>query len=113
MGGSALLPKVFQQVGTHAPDVRDTGTIKAYFNGCKKLRELEIIHAYHDRSEGGLFTTIIERAFAGRVGVDIKVKDYAAGIYPQNIIAAFLNEELGAVFQVSESNLGAFEDVFR
>ena len=49
-------------------------------------------------------------AFAGRVGVDMKVKDYAASIQPKDIIAALLNEELGAVFQVSESNLGAFED---
>ena len=75
---------LFQQVGTHAPDVRDTGTIKAYFNACKKLRrDLGIIHAYHDRSDGGLFTTIVEMAFAGRVGVDIKMKGCAASIYPQ------------------------------
>ena len=98
MGGSALLPKVFQQVGTHAPDVRDTGTIKAYFNACKKLPgELGIIHAYYDRSDGGLFTTIVEMAFAGRVGVNIKVKDYATSIYSQDIIAGMFNKKPGAV----------------
>jgi len=111
MGGSALC-QVFQQVGTRAPDVRDTGVITAYFDACKKLRELGIVHAYHDRSDGGLFTTIVEMAFAGRVGVDMKVKDYATSIHPKDITAALFNEELGAVFQVSESNLGAFEDAF-
>ncbi|KAG0640770.1 putative phosphoribosylformylglycinamidine synthase [Tuber brumale] len=111
MGGSALC-QVFQQVGTNAPDVRDAGVIRAYFDACKKLRELGIVHAYHDRSDGGIFTAIVEMAFAGRVGVDIKLKDYADNRNPKDIIAALFNEELGAVFQVSESNLGDFKDAF-
>jgi len=41
------------------------------------------------------------------------VKDYTAGILLKDIIAALFKEELGAVFQVSESNLEAFKDVFR
>jgi len=81
-----------------------------HFNGWRKLRELGIIRAYHDRSDGGLFTTM---AFAGRAGVDMKVKDHAASIHPQDIRANLFNEELGAVFQVSESNLGAFKNAFR
>ena len=46
-------------------------------------RELGIIHAYHDRSDGGgLFTTIVEMAFfAGMVSVGIKMKGYAAIAY--------------------------------
>jgi len=92
--------------------VRDTEVIVAYFDACKKPRELGIVRVYHDRSDGGLFTTMVEMAFAGRVGVDMKVKDYATSMHPKDIIAALFNEELGAVFQVSESNLGAFEDAF-
>ena len=77
-------------------------------------RELGIIHAYHDRSDGGgLVTTIVEMAFTGMVGVGIKLKGYAASIYPQDILASLFNKEPGAVFQVSESNFKAFEDVFR
>ena len=52
-------------------------------------------------------------AFAGTVGAGVKLKGYAASIYPQGIIAGLFNKELGAIFQVSESNLRAFEDVFR
>jgi len=85
--------------------VRDTGFIKAYFDACKKLRELGIVHAYHDRSDGGLFTMIVEIAFAGRVSVDMKVKEYAISTHPKDIIAALFNEGLAAVPQVSESNL--------
>ena len=51
-------------------------------------------------------------AFAGKAGVDIKVKAYAASIHPKDKAPLF-NEELGAVFQVNESNHGAFKVVFR
>jgi len=51
-------------------------------------------------------------AFAGRVGVDMKVKEYAVSTHPKDIRAALFDEALEAVFQVSESNLGAFDGVF-
>ena len=31
--------------------------------------------AMHDRSDGGLLTTLLEMAFAGRLGLDINLED--------------------------------------
>ena len=39
----------------------------------------DLILAYHDRSDGGLFTTLCEMAFAGRCGLDIDLHGPGAG----------------------------------
>src|SRR5690606_30402362 len=38
-----------------------------------RLREQGRLLAYHDRSDGGLFATVCEMAFAGRCGVAINI----------------------------------------
>jgi len=111
MGGSALA-QVFKQVGNAAPDVRDVEEFKAFFDACRQARKSGLVEAYHDRSDGGLFTTIVEMAFAGRVGVDVDLSKYAKSGSVENIIPALFNEELGAVFQVREEMLAAFNSTF-
>jgi phosphoribosylformylglycinamidine synthase len=110
MGGSAIA-QVFGQVGDEAPDVRDVDAIKSFFGFCKEARSLGLIRAYHDRSDGGLFTTLVEMAFAGRVGIDVELKDVARSGSVNAIIEALFNEELGAVFQVNETFLETFERI--
>ena len=51
--------------------------------------------AYHDRSDGGLWATICEMAFASRTGLDLHID--ALGAEP---FGALFNEELGAVIQI-------------
>jgi phosphoribosylformylglycinamidine synthase len=59
--------------------------------------------AYHDRSDGGLFITLCEMAFAGHTGLDINLD--ATGIESETeIIRALFNEELGAVIQLRREN---------
>jgi len=111
MGGSAIA-QVFKQVGNAAPDVRDVEEFKAFFEACRQARKSELVEAYHDRSDGGLFTTIVEMAFAGRVGVDVDLKSYSKSSSIEDIVPALFNEELGAVFQVRESMLAAFTSTF-
>jgi phosphoribosylformylglycinamidine synthase len=111
MGGSAVA-QVFNQVGDVAPDVRNVDEFKAFFDACKQARRATLVQAYHDRSDGGLFTTIVEMAFAGRVGVDVDLKDYAKSSNVEDVVPALFNEELGAVFQVKESDLAAFKTTF-
>jgi phosphoribosylformylglycinamidine synthase len=55
--------------------------------------------AYHDRSDGGLFVTLCEMAFAGRCGITVDL-DYAE----QDDLAALFSEELGAVVQVRHTD---------
>lgn len=97
MGGSALA-QCLGQIGDEAPDVRDTQLIKDYLEALQVLHQRNVVLAYHDRSDGGLLTTVAEMAFAGRVGADISV-DPITDDEP-DILDALFNEELGAVVQV-------------
>ncbi len=94
LGGSALA-QVYGRIGDVAPDVDDPRVLRLYFHVIQALNELGFTYAYHDRSDGGLFATVCEMAFAGRTGVRIDLT--ALGGDP---IAALFNEELGAVLQV-------------
>lgn len=59
MGGSALA-QVFGQVGNVSPDVHDVQILKDYYDALEQLHREGIVMAYHDRSDGGLFTTLVE-----------------------------------------------------
>lgn len=107
MGGSALA-QVFGQVGSQAPDVRSISEFKAFFAACDRARKAGFVEAYHDRSDGGLFTTLVEMAFAGRMGIDVDLAAYSRSASRKDIIEALFNEELGAVFQIQNSNLDDF-----
>ncbi|BGP48653.1 phosphoribosylformylglycinamidine synthase [Rhodotorula kratochvilovae] len=110
LGGSALA-QVFKQLGSEAPDVEDAKVLKAFLNGCREIRAQhpDQVLAYHDRSDGGLFTTVVEMCFAGRVGAEVMVDAFKKD---DDAIAALFNEELGAVFQVRQADLPAFSQVF-
>jgi phosphoribosylformylglycinamidine synthase len=94
LGGSALA-QVYGQVGHHTPDLDDPQAFIAFFNVVQRLNELGLLLAYHDRSDGGLFASVSEMAFAGHVGVTIALDDIA-----DDDLAALFSEELGAVLQV-------------
>ncbi|KAJ9114996.1 hypothetical protein QFC22_005324 [Naganishia vaughanmartiniae] len=110
LGGSALA-QTFKQLGHEAPDVESPQDIKAFYAAIRTLKTQhpELVLAYHDRSDGGLFTTIAEMAFAGRCGVESSVDSLPDS---KDAIAALFNEELGAVFQVREADLMHFSDSF-
>ncbi len=94
LGGSALA-QVYKQVGDHAPDLDDAQTFKAFFATLQTLNRDGLLLAYHDRSDGGLFATICEMAFAAHTGVTCVMDDLGDGV-----TAALFNEELGTVVQV-------------
>lgn len=97
LGGSALA-QVYGEIGDQAPDVDDPRVLRLYFHVIQALNELGFAYAYHDRSDGGLFATICEMAFAGRTGVRIDLTELGS-----DPVAALFNEELGAVLQVPRS----------
>ncbi|MFQ5993746.1 MAG: phosphoribosylformylglycinamidine synthase [Acidiferrobacterales bacterium] len=100
LGGSALT-QVYNQTGHVAPDIDDPRVPKLFFHVIQALNELGHVVAYHDRSDGGLFATVCEMAFAGRTGVSLDLT--ALGRDP---VAALFSEELGAVLQVPRDRLG-------
>jgi phosphoribosylformylglycinamidine synthase len=96
LGGSALC-QVYGAVGDVPPDCDDPALLKSFFAAIQELNEQGLVHAYHDRSDGGLFVTLAEMAFAGGAGLEIAL-DPLKG----SDAAVLFSEELGAVIEVSE-----------
>lgn len=94
LGGSCLA-QVYQQLGHHPADLDDPQAFRAFFNSIQMFNEQGQLLAYHDRSDGGLFTTLCEMAFAGHSGLRIQLDTLG-----DDPIAALFSEELGAVIQV-------------
>lgn len=94
MGGSALA-QVYGQLGHESPDLDDAEVFKAFFGVVQDLNARGLLLAYHDRSDGGLFTTLCEMAFAGRCGLEIDLTGSAT-----EPLTFLFNEELGAVLQI-------------
>ncbi len=93
--GGAALAQVYGELGNVAPDLDDPRVMKLFFGVIQALSELDLILAYHDRSDGGLFATICEMAFAGHTGVAIDIDALS-----NDDAAALFSEELGAVLQI-------------
>lgn len=111
LGGSALA-QVFRQVGDEAPDVRDILVLKDFYDAVDQLHESEIVLAYHDRSDGGLFTTVVEMMFAGRCGLEVMLDGVCRSNDVRDVVECLFNEELGAVFQVRKEDEVAFQRCF-
>jgi phosphoribosylformylglycinamidine synthase len=94
LGGSALA-QVFGQVGDESPDVEDVSALKRAFNVVQDLIERGLVSAGHDRSDGGLVTTLLEMAFSGNVGLEVSLEDPGA-----DAIEILFSEELGLVLEV-------------
>ncbi|KAL9110716.1 MAG: hypothetical protein Q9227_004708 [Pyrenula ochraceoflavens] len=112
LGGSALA-QVFKQMGDSCPNVHDVQLFKDFFDATQQLQEAGIVLAYHDRSDGGLFTVLAEMMFAGRCGVEIML-DTSTCASPDtaSLVSTLFNEELGAVFQVRKRDENAFISCF-
>ena len=111
LGGSAFA-QTFGQVGDVAPDVHDIGLLKDYFDAIEQLHDAGIVLAYHDRSDGGLFTTLVEMAFASRCGLEIMLDSICTSTNTRDVLNSLFNEELGAVFQVRKAHEIDFHRAF-
>ncbi|KAJ5197184.1 hypothetical protein N7449_007663 [Penicillium cf. viridicatum] len=111
LGGSALA-QVFNEVGSECPDIRDVDLFRDFFDATQQLQEAGIVLAYHDRSDGGLLTTLVEMMFAGRCGVEIMLDNICASFNTKDVIESLFTEELGAVFQVRKEHEIQFRSCF-
>ncbi len=105
--GASALAQVYGQVGNEAPDLDDASKLKAFFELIQTLQNQRLVQAYHDRSDGGLLTTLLEMAFAGRCGLDIKLPRNA------DALAELFSEELGAVIQVRHADMDEVEQLIQ
>ena len=139
MAGS-MLAQVSGQFGCplqdRLPDVDDPAMLKALVAAINQLRAEHKLLAYHDRSDGGLWATVCEMAFAGQRGVSLNVdllvtegdgisdsraevgdsKNWAAQVGARReelTLKALFNEELGVVIQVARAERDAVMAVLR
>jgi len=130
--GASSLAQVTQQLGDAVPDVDSPEDLKAFFAAIQRLNAEGKLLAYHDRSDGGLFATLCEMAFAGRAGVSVNLdiltmegehasdwgdaKNWASQVGERRnemTLRALFSEELGAVIQVRAQDKSAVMNVLR
>ncbi|MDF9833771.1 phosphoribosylformylglycinamidine synthase [Ereboglobus sp. PH5-5] len=104
--GGSILAQTLSQMGESTPDVDNPADLKNFWNAIQQLNAQDKILAYHDRSDGGLFATVTEMAFAGNTGVDLAIPGGATT--PSDLFAQYFSEELGAVIQIRTAD---FDDV--
>ncbi|MDA9600208.1 phosphoribosylformylglycinamidine synthase [Nitrosomonadales bacterium] len=98
MGGSCF-NSVSNIYGGVTPDLDNPSLIKNFFDGIQNLNKKNKILAYHDRSDGGLITTVLEMAFAGHCGIDLNLN------LEDEVFKFLFNEELGAVIQILDDDV--------
>lgn len=107
LGGTALA-QVYSQIGNQVPDVSDAKLLRGAFMATQKAIASDLILAGHDRSDGGLITTILEMAFAGNSGLDVDFSNVQV-----DPIQLLFSEELGLVLQVAEENIQKVMEIYQ
>ncbi|HEY4301903.1 MAG TPA: phosphoribosylformylglycinamidine synthase [Candidatus Didemnitutus sp.] len=105
--GGSILAQVTSQTGAAPADLDEPAILKAFWDAIQELGRARKLLAYHDRSDGGLLVTVVEMAFAGHVGVDLRL---AAG---REVFGQLFAEELGAVIQIADGDEIVVRDTFR
>jgi phosphoribosylformylglycinamidine synthase len=93
--GASALAQVHNALGRDVPDLDDPQRLLNFTAAMAELRKEGLVLAYHDRSDGGLFATLVEMAFAGHCGLDI-----ALPVERGPALSQLFCEELGVVLQV-------------
>ncbi|WP_192498810.1 phosphoribosylformylglycinamidine synthase [Ornithinimicrobium pratense] len=108
--GGSMLSQVLGDFGGPVPDLDDPQRLTRLASALTELREKTLVTAYHDRSDGGLWATLCEMAFAGAVGLDVTVPtsgepDPASVDLHDEGLAALFTEELGVILEVPTDRL--------
>jgi phosphoribosylformylglycinamidine synthase len=106
MGGSALA-QAFGQIGDEAPDVDSPSLLIKAFNTVQRMIGDDLILACHDRSDGGLITTLLEMVISGNCGASVQLPASA------EVIPSLFSEELGLVLEYLPVNEKAVESALR
>lgn len=102
--GGSIVAQCFGTLGSEPADLDNAELMREFFAVIQILNETGYLLAYHDRSDGGLITTLCEMAFAARIGLDIDITPFGA-----EPIAAMFCEELGAAIQIRTADLEAVQ----
>ncbi|MFC1633033.1 phosphoribosylformylglycinamidine synthase subunit PurQ, partial [Patescibacteria group bacterium] len=108
LGGSALA-QTLGQLDNEVPDVGDPYLLDNGFRAIQSLIGEDLILAGHDRSDGGLITTLTEMAISGNCGLDIELP----AIGPGTVMQQLFSEGLGVVFEYLPKYESYIHDILR
>ncbi len=91
----SILAQINNACGESTPDLDKAQDLKNFFGLIQSLNNQKLILAYHDRSDGGVWASLCEMAFASRTGLNIHLNENCT-----DLLAFLANEELGAVIQI-------------
>jgi phosphoribosylformylglycinamidine synthase len=130
--GGSILAQVYSRFGNEAPDVDSAPALKGFFEAIQALSRENLLLAYHDRSDGGLFATVCEMAFAGHCGATVNLDalvfdewaddvdgfrraggEQLAGRIRERALQAMFAEELGAVLQIRSAGRARVMELLR
>jgi phosphoribosylformylglycinamidine synthase len=106
LGGSALA-QALGQIGDESPDVDNPALLINQFKAVQGMIEEGLILACHDRSDGGLITTLTEMAISGNCGMSIQLP------HEEEAIPQLFSEELGLVLEYLPSNESTIRDILK
>jgi phosphoribosylformylglycinamidine synthase len=93
--GASALAQVYGELGEEPADLDEPQRLTRFAAALAELRAAGMLRAYHDRSDGGLFVTLLEMAFAGHCGLDIALPEGRG-----TALAQLFSEEPGVVVQI-------------
>jgi len=96
--GGSVLAQTYNQLGDQGPDIAPQD-LRRLYDAVQEMLAQDLILAYHDRSDGGLFITLAEMGFAGRCGMQIDITSLG-----DDPLAALFAEEIGVVVQCATAD---------
>ena len=109
LGGSAFA-QALSQPGDDVPDIDQVNGgayLAGAFQAIQELIEQGLITAYHDVSDGGLITTVVEMCIAGNRGATVRL------LHTVEPFSELFCEEAGMVFEYAHENREAINEIVR
>ncbi len=104
LGGTALA-QVYEQLGNDAPDMDNPYLLRNGFLAVQELIGDDLILSGHDRSDGGLLTTVLEMAFSGNCGLNLEIEGN------DTALQLLFSEELGGVIECRKNDISKIENI--
>ena len=106
LGGTSF-SRVINKCYTQPPYIRSTKKLMKTFEIIQDLIHKKLILSGHDKSDGGLITTLCEMSISSNIGIDIDIPGYLDNIY-----RFLFNEELGLVIEIKKNHYKFINKLF-
>ena len=103
--GASAFAQTRSALGNDCPDMDDPAKVKQAFLAVQEAIAKGLLLSGHDRSDGGLITTLLEMAFSGNCGLDLALES------SDSALATLFSEELGLVLECADDDLTALTDL--